>query len=103
MIALNDKTVEDVRALCRQHGVERLYVFGSAVRGDFDPKHSDVDFLVVFRRRVPTGEYADRYLGLAEDLEALLGCPVDLVTLESIRNCFFLREVENSRELIYAA
>ena len=103
MITLDEKTVEAVQVLCRWHGVHRLYVFGSAARGDFDPERSDVDFLVVFRDREPTGAFADRYLGLAGDLEDLLGRRVDLITLESIRNRFFMREVEENRELIYAA
>jgi predicted nucleotidyltransferase len=97
--------IEDKRTalveLCRRYRVDRLYVFGSAVSGRFDTQHSDLDFLVVFADREPTGEYADRYLGLAEDLEQLFGRPVDLVTEQSIRNPYFRHEVESTRQLIY--
>ena len=34
--------------ICRTFRVRRLDVFGSAVRDDFDPARSDVDFLVEF-------------------------------------------------------
>jgi uncharacterized protein len=42
-----------MRALCRRFHVRRLDVFGSAARGDFDPEHSDVDFIVEFDRSAP--------------------------------------------------
>jgi predicted nucleotidyltransferase len=39
----------EIAVLCRLYGVSSLEVFGSAARGeDFDPRHSDVDFLVEF-------------------------------------------------------
>lgn len=41
---------EEIAAICRRYGVERLEVFGSAARAtDFDPDRSDADFLVVFK------------------------------------------------------
>ncbi|MDD2764768.1 MAG: nucleotidyltransferase domain-containing protein [Opitutaceae bacterium] len=87
--------------LCRRFGVERLYVFGSAASGGFDPQASDLDFLVRMADRRPTGAYADRYLGLAKALEALFGRRVDLVTEQSIRNPYFRSEIEVSRRLVY--
>ena len=59
---------EELAELCRRHGVARLEVFGSAVRGmDFDPLTSDADFLVEFR---PDGDRAplQQYLDFAEAL-----------------------------------
>jgi uncharacterized protein len=44
---------EELRALCRRFRVRRLDLFGSAARGDFDPIHSDIDFLVEFDREHP--------------------------------------------------
>jgi len=40
--------VPEIHAICRRFGVERLEVFGSSIRDDFNPD-SAVDFLVVFR------------------------------------------------------
>jgi hypothetical protein len=97
--------IEDKRTalveLCTRYGVDRLYVFGSAVLMRFDPQRSDLDFLVSFADREPTREYADRYLDFADGLERLFGRPVDLVTEQSIRNPYFRREVESTRQLIY--
>ena len=101
MVAIIEQRKTALAQLCQTYGVERLYVFGSAVLGHFDVRRSDLDFLVTFTHREPTGEYADRYLGFAEALERLFDRPVDLVTEESIRNPFFRREVESTRQLLY--
>ncbi|MCX8092044.1 MAG: nucleotidyltransferase domain-containing protein [Verrucomicrobiae bacterium] len=87
--------------LCRRFGVERLDLFGSAARGDFRSASSDLDFLVRFIDPAPTGEYAERYLALAEAMERLLGRPVDLITEQSVRNPYFARAVEASRQPVY--
>jgi len=87
--------------LCRRYGVARLYLFGSAASGGFADASSDLDFVVELEDRQPTGSYADRYIGLAEGLERLFGRRVDLVTEDSIRNPYFRREVEATRQLVY--
>ena len=38
----------DLQELCQRFRVERLELFGSATRDDFDPDRSDFDFLVEF-------------------------------------------------------
>lgn len=44
---------EALAAFCREHGIRRLSVFGSALREDFGPE-SDVDVLVEFEPdRIP--------------------------------------------------
>ncbi len=101
MVTIVEQRKTALTELCRRYGVERLFVFGSAVLGRFDPRRSDLDFLVRFAKREPTGEYADRYLGFADALEQLFERPVDLVTEESIRNPFFRREVEATRQVLY--
>lgn len=101
MVAIIEQRKTALAELCRRYGVERLCAFGSAILGHFDPRRSDLDFLVRFSDREPTGEYADRYLEFADALEQLFDRPVDLVTEESIRNPFFRREVEATRQLLY--
>jgi predicted nucleotidyltransferase len=96
-----DKKRNELGEICRRYGVARLYLFGSAATGQFVRASSDLDFVVELADREPTGAYADRYLGLAEELEQLFGAKVDLITEESVRNPFFRREVEATRQLIY--
>jgi predicted nucleotidyltransferase len=93
---------EELRGLCRRFYVRRLDLFGSAARGDFDPEHSDIDFIVEFDRSAPQHPF-DSYFGLKEELEALLGRKVDLVELSAVRNPYLKASIEQSRENVYAA
>jgi predicted nucleotidyltransferase len=99
-----DAIVEGKRAalaeLCRRYGVERLYLFGSAASGR-STSSSDLDFLVELTDRQPSAAYAERYLGLAEDLERLFGRRIDLITEQSFRNPYLRREIESTRLLVY--
>jgi predicted nucleotidyltransferase len=101
MVAIIEHERTALVELCSRYRVERLYLFGSAVSERFDSRRSDLDFLVSFIDREPTGDYADRYLDFAEGLERLFGRHVDLVTEQSIRNPYFRHEVESTRQLIY--
>jgi predicted nucleotidyltransferase len=94
---------EELRALCRRFHVRRLDLFGSAARGDFDPEHSDVDFLVEFDREHPEALSFNTYFGLREALEALLGRPVDLVEPGAVRNPYLKASIDGSREPVFEA
>jgi len=89
-----------VAALCQRLGVRRLDLFGSALTADFRPD-SDVDVLVEFDRT--GGDLFNRYFELKEQLEALVGRPVDLVMADAIKNPYFKAAVEAQREQLYAA
>ena len=47
--------VEEIREICREYGVKRPDLFGSATTGEFDEPTSDVDFLVTFHKGVCCG------------------------------------------------
>ena len=84
-----------IEEACRRHGVERLHAFGSVLRDDFDPETSDVDFLVRFLPR--ESGHADACFGLLDDLERIVGRPVDLVVERAIRNPYFREAIERER------
>ena len=89
-------------AICQRYRISRLEVFGSAARAeDFDPEHSDADFLVEFAPDVQPG--LDTFFGAKVALEALLGRGVDLVESGSVRNPYVLASINRNREAIYAA
>lgn len=90
-----------VAELCRRHGVRRLAVFGSATTPSFDPDRSDVDFLVEFLPSEVAG--MDDYFGLKQELEELLGRPVDLVSPKALDNPYFAAEARRTEEELYAA
>ena len=76
---LKDRRQEILR-LATQHGARNVRVFGSTVRGDADAK-SDVDFLV----ELDPGRSLLDLGGLLMDLQDLLHCDVDVVTVNGLR------------------
>ncbi len=90
-----------ISEICCACGVERLELFGSAARGT-STDISDVDIVVTFRPEAREKAF-DNYFGLRERLEALLGRRVDLLTSNSLRNPYLIREIEAERQLLYAA
>jgi len=81
---------EELRAVCRRFHLRRLDLFGSAARGDFDPDHSDVDFIVEFERDTPLHPF-DTYFGRK----------VDLVELSAVRNPYLKASIDGSREPVF--
>ena len=102
MIAIIEQYRPEVAALCSRFGVQSLEVFGSAADGAFDLARSDLDFLVEFSQD-DAGSLFHRYFGLQEALEQLFGRKVDLVTVSTLRNPYFIAAVNKSRKTIYAS
>jgi uncharacterized protein len=85
-------------AFCRQHGIRRLALFGSIVRGDFGPE-SDIDMLVDFEPgRVP----GLAFFAMQDELTTLLGRKVDLNTPECL-SPYFRDEVLDEAKVLYDA
>jgi len=99
--ALHDKRPL-IAELCARFGVLRLDAFGSAVRDDFRPGESDVDLLVEFAAMDPH-DLADAYFGLLDELRALLGSDIDLVMADAVKNRYIDREIQATKQLLYAA
>jgi predicted nucleotidyltransferase len=93
---------QQIAALCRRFHVRRLEVFGSALRDDFNPACSDVDFLVEFATS-PDINVFEAYCDLWRQLGELLGRPVDLVMPAALSNPYVKAGIEAHRELVYAA
>jgi uncharacterized protein len=94
--------LEAIGELCRRFGVVRLYVFGSAVRGDFHPGESDVDLLVDFGPMDGRSK-AHAFFGLLDELQRVLGTEVDLVMVGAVKNRYVARDIERTKQEIYAA
>lgn len=78
-----DLPLEAIARICQAHGVSELAVFGSALREDFDPARSDVDFLVRFIDN-DAGAWGAKTMEMREAFEALLGRKVDVVSWRGI-------------------
>lgn len=48
MVSVLVDKMDAIRQACKHFNVVRLDIFGSALREDFEPDRSDIDFLVDF-------------------------------------------------------
>ena len=88
-----------LRELCEIHKVDKMYLFGSALRPDFK-KHSDIDFLVRFKQ-IDLATYFENYMDFKERLKNLLGREIDLLEEQTLKNPILIKSIEESKELIY--
>jgi len=102
MIRIVEQHRCELESLCRKCHVARLDLFGSAADGTFDPKRSDLDFLVDFQDDAPMGPF-HQYFDFLEELRQLFGCSVDLVERQAMKNPYFVKTVNANREPLYAA
>lgn len=102
MTELLENRRQAIAEACRQYKVRCLYVFGSVLRGDFTPDQSDVDLLVEFE---PMEGYArvDAYFGLLDSLRDILDADVDLVVAGAVKNPYISRDIEQTKQMLYAA
>ena len=92
-----------LEAFCEKWKVVELAFFGSVLRNDFRPD-SDVDVMVCFA--VDAHWSLFDLVGMAENLEQLLGRRVDLLTrrgVEQSRNPLRREEILQTAQVIYAA
>ena len=102
MISMLASKHDALAILCRKHGVSSLYVFGSAARGDFRVGESDVDLLVDFGG-MDGHSKAHAYFDLLDDLRELLGTEVDLVMVGAVKNRYIARDIDLTKQMLYAA
>ena len=103
MNPLIERHRDAIRELCRDYGIARLELFGSAATDAFDADRSDVDFIVEYPPDYDFGPWLARHFAFQERLEALLGRPVDLVMAGAIRKPRFIQSVNETRQVLYAA
>ena len=92
--------IPQIRELCKQNKVERLYAFGSVLTERFS-EDSDVDFLYTFKKDIPLLDVVDYYFRLQNDLEKTLSRNVDLTSEKDLTNPYFIKEVNATKQLIY--
>ncbi|MDX2188508.1 MAG: nucleotidyltransferase domain-containing protein [Bacteroidota bacterium] len=91
--------IDKISETCARYKVEKLYLFGSHAKGTFNP-NSDFDFLVFFKP-IELLDYADNFFELNYALEKIVGTKVDLVSGKSLKNPYFIKEVDATKLLIY--
>jgi len=99
MLHFFDVPVRAIEEFCRKHHIQRLSLFGSAVRGDFGPE-SDIDVLVEFQADARVG-----FLQLSRmqrELADILHRPVDLVPRAGLKPVI-REQIVKEEVVIYAA
>jgi predicted nucleotidyltransferase len=97
-----DEQQDEIAAACRLYGIERLFVFGSAIREDFRPGESDIDLLVEFGPIDVTKKF-HVYLDAREAFRRIFNADVDLVMRGAVKNMVIAKEIDRTKKLIYAA
>lgn len=95
--------LDDIKVFCQRWEITELSVFGSIRTGHFGPD-SDVDLLVTF---APDAAWSLLdHLRMEEELAAIFGRPVDLVSrraIERSENWIRREAILSSAEVVYAA
>jgi len=88
-------------SLFEKHKVKDAYLFGSVITNKFDEKKSDVDFLVNFIDGIDPLEKGELLWNLRFSLEDNLKKNIDLITETSLKNPYFIEEVNETKVKIY--
>ena len=89
-----------VIALLKKHKIKSAYVFGSVLTERFN-EESDVDFLVNLQEGLDPVEAGGHLWDLGYDLEDLLKRKIDLITERSLKNPYFIKELDDTKFPIY--
>jgi predicted nucleotidyltransferase len=95
-----DNYITEIRKLCQQNSVRRLYAFGSVLTDRFNDK-SDVDFLVDIEGENAL-ERGEKYFNVLFALQDMLNRNVDLLEEKAIRNKYLKFEIDRTKQVLYA-
>lgn len=90
----------EVIELLKKHKVKTAYVFGSVLSENFN-KESDVDFLVSLQEGLDPADAGGHLWDLYYGLKDLLHREIDLITERSLKNPYFINEINKTKFLIY--
>lgn len=94
-----DNYKDQINALCDLHHVEKLYVFGSSLKGEMQAD-SDIDLLVKFKK-FNLADYFQNYMDFKRKLQKILKHKVDLVEEQALSNPILIKSINNNKKLIY--
>ena len=97
-----DEQQDKIADACREYGIDRLFIFGSAIRDDFRPGESDIDLLVEFGPIDITKKF-HAFLGAREAFRRIFQADVDLLMQGAVKNKVIANEIDRTKKLIYAA
>ena len=101
MMNLEILPMQDIARFCRKWQIVELSLFGSVLRGDFNPA-SDVDVLAAFSQQSVWGLFD--HVQMQQELQSLLGRNVDLISrraLDYSQNQILQTEILNTAKVIF--
>jgi hypothetical protein len=100
MNSIIENNKSSIAKLCKENKVDKLYAFGSVLTDNFN-ENSDIDFVVSFNNQIKLLDYADNYFNLLFSFEDLFNKKIDLITEKSLKNPYFIKEVNETKQLVY--
>ncbi|SRR5690606_15043083 len=100
MNSIISSNIDKIRYFFEMHKIERAFIFGSAVTGEFNEK-SDLDFLIRFQPDLDPLEKGELWWNLHDKLRDFFNREIDIVTENSLKNPYFIKELDETKELIY--
>ena len=86
--------------LLKKHKIKSAYVYGSVLNDTFN-EDSDVDFLVNLQEGLDPVVAGGHLWDLQDELGELLQRPIDLLTERSLKNPYFIKEINATKFPIY--
>ncbi len=86
--------------LLEKHKVKSAFMFGSVLSEKFN-EESDVDFLVNLQEGLDAGDAGGHLWDLYYGLKDLLQREIDLLTERSLKNPYFINEINQTKFPIY--
>ncbi len=94
------KYKKEIQKIFERNKVENAFIFGSVLTGKFN-ENSDVDFLIKFKEGINPLEKGELWWSLHDDLRNLLNREIDIITENSLKNPYFIEELNNTKQKIY--
>ena len=91
-----------VSKLFKENKIKTAYAFGSVVSDEFNDT-SDIDLLINFHEGSEPLEKGKIWWNLHDTLRQLFNREIDLVIEDSLKNPYFIEEINEKKQLIYAA
>lgn len=92
--------INEIRQFFERHKIEKAYIFGSAVGNNLN-ENSDLDFLIKFKDGLDPLERGKLWWSLHDTLRDFFDRNVDIVTENSLKNPYFIKELDTTKELIH--
>jgi hypothetical protein len=83
-----------------KHKVKNAYLFGSVLTNNFNVE-SDIDFLINFEEDLNPLQKGDLWWSLHDSLRDILNREVDLISEKSLKNPFFIKNINKTKNKIY--